>query len=270
MRRAARCGARPSGQRRMPAVRRPDALGSGRRRPRPTATSGPATTACAPGLATTSDAPGERRRSAVPVRRRHPPARRRRPTTNRPTPAATGPERPELELGANISTRPRSGRTRTRRDRRAPHATGSARSSGAALLGQLRGGQAAAVAARRGGGDRRRSIAPRRPAGAFLGTLLVGGSLLVAFAPRRPPHRRGVGAGRRSRSRFGSCGGRLRFRSRAPAGGMVAAERPGPLRRLLTPSAPGSAARAQGRPDPRRCPTATARSGSSPSIGAAG
>ena len=99
------------------------------------------------------------------------------------------------------------------------------------ILGQLRGGQAAAVAA---GALAAIVVLDRAPtaAGAFLGTLLFAGSLLVAFAP----------VGRRSVDEwipiaisFGVrfVRGRLRFRSGAPAGGMTAAERPGPLRRLV-------------------------------------
>ncbi|MGA8338910.1 MAG: hypothetical protein WB761_29510, partial [Solirubrobacteraceae bacterium] len=50
------------------------------------------------------------------------------------------------------------------------------------LFGQLRGGQAAAVAT---GAAAAIVVLDRAPsaAGAFLGTLLVGGALLVAFAP---------------------------------------------------------------------------------------
>jgi hypothetical protein len=99
------------------------------------------------------------------------------------------------------------------------------------LFGQLRGGQAAAVAT---GASAAIVVLDRAPsaAGAFLGTLLVAGALLVAFAP----------LGRRTAEEWAPVvlafslrlvRGRMRFRSRAPAGGMVATERPGPLRRLL-------------------------------------
>ena len=82
-------------------------------------------------------------------------------------------------------------------------------------------------------------------AGAFLGTLLVGGSLLVAFAP----------VGRRTAEEWAPVvlafslrlvRGRLAFRSRAPAGGMLATERPGPLRRLLRHPAPDVRPRVRG------------------------
>ena len=104
------------------------------------------------------------------------------------------------------------------------------------LLGQLRGGQAAAVAT---GAAAAILVLDRAPsaAGAFLGTLLFAGSLLIAFAP----------VGRRTAEEWAPVvlafsltlvRGRMRFRSRAPAGGMVATERPGPLRRLLRHPAP--------------------------------
>ena len=104
------------------------------------------------------------------------------------------------------------------------------------LLGQLRGGQAAAVATGAAAGILVLDRAPSA-AGAFLGTLLVGGSVLIAFAP----------VGRRTAEEWAPVvlafslrllRGRLRFRSRAPAGGMLATERPGPLRRLLRHPAP--------------------------------
>jgi Putative type VII ESX secretion system translocon, EccE len=107
------------------------------------------------------------------------------------------------------------------------------------IFGALRGGQAATVSA---GAAAAIFVLDRAPtaAGAFLGVLLLGASLLIAFAP----------LGRRTAEEWVPVAvtfslrlirGRLRFRSRAPAGGMVAAERPGPLRRLLhhpTPDAP--------------------------------
>ena len=99
------------------------------------------------------------------------------------------------------------------------------------IFGQLRGGQAAAVAA---GALAAVVLLDRAPtaAGAFLGTLLFAGALLVAFAP----------VGRRTADEWlpvaASFGlrlvrGRLRFRSGAPGGGMIATERAGPVRRLL-------------------------------------
>ncbi len=109
------------------------------------------------------------------------------------------------------------------------------------ILGQVRGGQAVAVAM---GALAAIVVLDRAPtaAGAFLGMLLLAGALLVAFAP----------VGRRTADEwvpvvvaFGVrlMRGRLRFRSRAPAGGMLATERPGPLRRLLRhphPDAPAA------------------------------
>jgi Putative type VII ESX secretion system translocon, EccE len=99
------------------------------------------------------------------------------------------------------------------------------------LLGQLRAGQAATVAA---GGATAILTLDREPtaAGAFLAAILVAGSLLVAFAPlgRRTPDEWAPIAlsffVRRVR-------GRLRFRSRAPAGGTSATERTGLPGRLL-------------------------------------
>jgi len=99
------------------------------------------------------------------------------------------------------------------------------------LLGQLRAGQAATTAV---GGAAAILALDREPtaAGAFLGALIVGGSLVVAFAPlgRRTPEEWAPVAFsfvlRRLR-------GRLRFRSRAPGSGMAATERPGPLERVL-------------------------------------
>ena len=112
------------------------------------------------------------------------------------------------------------------------------------ILGQLRGGQAAAVAA---GALAAIVVLDRAPtaAGAFLGTLLLAGALFVAFAP----------VGRRTTDEwipvavsFGLrfVRGRLRFRSSAPAGGMTAAERPGPLRRLVRHPAPDAPAALRG------------------------
>jgi hypothetical protein len=112
------------------------------------------------------------------------------------------------------------------------------------LLGQVRGGQAVAVAA---GVLAAIVVLDRAPtaAGAFLGTLLLGGALLVAFAP----------VGRRTAEEwmpvalaFGvrSVRGRLRFRSRAPGAGMVATEHPGPLRRRLRHPRPDAPAALKG------------------------
>ncbi len=112
------------------------------------------------------------------------------------------------------------------------------------ILGQLRGGQAAAVAS----GALAAIVAlDRAPtaAGAFLGILFLAGALLAAFAP----------VGRRTADEwipvavsFGTrwIRGRLRFRSGAPAGGMLAAERPGPLRRLVRHPAPDAPAALKG------------------------
>ena len=99
------------------------------------------------------------------------------------------------------------------------------------ILGQIRGEQAAAVAV---GTLAAIIVLDQAPttAGALLGVLLLVASLLVAFAP----------VGRRTIDEwvpvvvaFGlrSARGRLSFRSRAPTGGMLAAERSAPLRRLL-------------------------------------
>ncbi|HEX4280470.1 MAG TPA: SCO6880 family protein [Solirubrobacteraceae bacterium] len=112
------------------------------------------------------------------------------------------------------------------------------------ILGQLRFGQAAAMAA---GALAAIVVLDRAPtaAGAFLGTLLFAGSLLVAFAP----------LGRRTADEWipvmASFGmrwthGRLRFHSAAPAHGIVAAERPGRLRRLVRPAAPDAPAALRG------------------------
>jgi hypothetical protein len=109
------------------------------------------------------------------------------------------------------------------------------------LLGQIRAGQAAAVAA---GALAAILVLDRVPtaAGASLGMLLLAGSLFVAFAP----------VGRRTADEWvpvfvtyalRRVRGRLSFRSRAPAGGMVASEHAGPPRRSLRhprPDAPAS------------------------------
>ena len=112
------------------------------------------------------------------------------------------------------------------------------------ILGQVRGGQAAAVAT---GALAAIVMLDRAPtaAGAFLGMLLLASALLVAFAP----------VGRRTADEwlpvvlafgFRSVRGRLRFRSRAPAGGMLATECPGPLRRLLRHPHPDTPAALKG------------------------
>jgi hypothetical protein len=99
------------------------------------------------------------------------------------------------------------------------------------LLGQLRAGQAATVAA---GGAAAIVALDREPtaAGAFLAALLVGGCLLVAFAP----------LGRRTGEEWAPVAllfalrlvrGRLHFRSRAPANGMTASEPAKRQKRLL-------------------------------------
>ena len=117
------------------------------------------------------------------------------------------------------------------------------------LFGQLRGGQAAAVAA---GAAAAIVVLDRAPsaAGAFLGTLLFAGSLLLAFAPARPPHRRGMGAGRARV--FAPAGARTDSVPLAGAGRRDGGDRarPGPLRRLLRHPAPGRSARGQGHPNP--------------------
>ncbi|HTP21875.1 MAG TPA: SCO6880 family protein [Solirubrobacteraceae bacterium] len=109
------------------------------------------------------------------------------------------------------------------------------------ILGQIRGGQAGAVAA---GAVAAIVVLDRVPtaAGAFVGTLLITVSLLVAFAP----------VGRRTLDEwipvvvtFGLRGarGRLSFRSRAPTCGMLATERGRPTRRLVghpRPDAPAA------------------------------
>jgi Putative type VII ESX secretion system translocon, EccE len=99
------------------------------------------------------------------------------------------------------------------------------------LLGPIRAGQAGALAA---GAVAAIAALDRAPtaAGAFVATLLLAGALFVAFAP----------LGRRTADEwipvalsFGIrfTRGGLTFRSRAPGDGMLAVERPGPLRRLL-------------------------------------
>ncbi len=98
------------------------------------------------------------------------------------------------------------------------------------ILGQLRTGQAAVVAAGAaiaiGALDREPT-----PGGAFLGVLVLGGSVAAAFAP----------VGRRTAEEWipvavsfawRRTGGRHRFRSRAPGRGMLAGE-PSVRRRLL-------------------------------------
>ena len=112
------------------------------------------------------------------------------------------------------------------------------------ILGQIRAGQAAAVAV----GALAAIVAlDRAPTatGAFIGTLLAAVSLTVAFAP----------VGRRTVDEwvpivvsFGLrlVRGRLRFRSVAPAGGMLAAEHGGPSRRLLSHPRPDTPAAVKG------------------------
>jgi hypothetical protein len=107
------------------------------------------------------------------------------------------------------------------------------------ILGQIRAGQAVAVAA---GAFAAIVVLDRAPtaAGAFLGTLVVAASLLVAFAP---VVRRTVDEWLPVVASFGlrRARGRLRFRSRAPLVGMLAAEHARPLRRrvrLPSPDAP--------------------------------
>jgi hypothetical protein len=107
------------------------------------------------------------------------------------------------------------------------------------ILGQIRAGQAVAVAA---GAFAAIVALDRAPtaAGAFLGTLVVAASLLVAFAP---VGRRTVDEWLPVVASFGlrRARGRLRFRSRAPIVGMLAAEHARPLRRrvrLPSPDAP--------------------------------
>ena len=99
------------------------------------------------------------------------------------------------------------------------------------IFGQIRGGQAGAVAV---GAVAAIVVLDRAPtaAGAFAGMLLLAGALLVAFAP---VGRRTVDEWVPVAVSFGLrlARGRLSFRSRAPAGGMLAAEHAGPLRRLL-------------------------------------
>ena len=100
------------------------------------------------------------------------------------------------------------------------------------ILGQLRAGQAAVVGA---GATAALLVLDREPtpAGAFLALIGLGASLAAAFAPvaRRTLEEWTpialAFALRRAR-------GRLRFRSNAPAGGMLATERSAPWRRLLT------------------------------------
>jgi hypothetical protein len=112
------------------------------------------------------------------------------------------------------------------------------------ILGQIRGGQAAAVAA---GALAAIFVLDRAPtaAGAFVGTLLLAASMVVAFAPigRRTadewiPVALSFGLRRIRR--------RLSFRSRAPVAGMVATERSGPLRRLLRHPRPDAPAALKG------------------------
>ncbi len=112
------------------------------------------------------------------------------------------------------------------------------------ILGQLRAGQAAAVGA---GALAAIVVLDRAPtaAGALLGALLFAGALLLGFAP----------LGRRTADEwipvlvsFGMrwTRGRLRFHSVAPAHGIVAAERPGQLRRLVRPASPDAPAAVRG------------------------
>jgi Putative type VII ESX secretion system translocon, EccE len=112
------------------------------------------------------------------------------------------------------------------------------------ILGQVRAGQAVAVGA---GAVAAIVVLDRAPTatGAFLGILLLAASLLVAFAP----------VGRRTADEwvpvvvsFGlrRVQGRLRFRSSAPADGMLATEHAGPIRRLLSHPRPDAPAALKG------------------------
>ena len=112
------------------------------------------------------------------------------------------------------------------------------------LLGQLRAGQAAAVAA---GAAIAIAALDREPnaAGAFLGVLVLGASVAAAFAP----------LGRRTAEEWIPIAlafalrrtrGRHRFRSQAPAEGMLATEPRAGRRRLLRDPAPRPPAAVKG------------------------
>jgi hypothetical protein len=112
------------------------------------------------------------------------------------------------------------------------------------ILGQLRAGQAAVVAAGAVGGI---LVLDRVPtaAGAFVGVVGFGASLGVAFAP----------IGRRTLEEWipvalshalRAVRRRLRFRSRAPAAGMVATEHSRPVRRRLRHPRPDPPATVKG------------------------
>jgi hypothetical protein len=105
------------------------------------------------------------------------------------------------------------------------------------ILGQLRAGQVTLVAA---GAVAAIVALDSNPtaAGAFLGVLVFGASVVAAFAPvgRRTAEEWAPIAARFALRR---ARGRTRFRSGVPARGALAAERSGPWRRLLRPAEPG-------------------------------
>ena len=137
---------------------------------------------------------------------------------------------------ANIARDPAPGRTRTRRDRRTTHLpVRSARAPGPPRAAPRAGRQP------RWRPERQLAILvlDRAPtaAGAFLGDAVASAARRAdRVRAGRPPHRRGVGAGRARVRHCGSCAAGSAFRSRAPAGGMLATER----RRAVASAAPPS------------------------------
>ena len=177
-------------------------------------------------------------------------------------------ERPTLELGPNFGDAAGlSAPGRRMTGERLTYRFGPVERRG--ILGQLRAGQVALVAA---GAVAAIVALDREPtaAGAFLGVLLFGRSVAARLRAASGAARPRSGPRSRWRSRCAGVRGRRRFRSSAPAEGMLATEQAGRWRRVLRHPEPGSARHAQRRPDPRRSPTGTGRSASCPSSAGAG
>ena len=112
------------------------------------------------------------------------------------------------------------------------------------ILGQLRAGQATVVGA---GAVAALLVLDREPtpAGAFVGVIAVAAAVAVAFAPlarRTPEEWAPIALSFALRRALG----RLRFRSHAPAAGMLAAERTAPWGRRLTHPRPHPPAAVKG------------------------